>query len=172
MRIRSIVLAVFAVPVLIVLAVVFGARDNASESGASVNRALGAGIPVVVQPPDPEFTRTMFAVATIETVDQKIDECRGPVAVPLGSTQPILVAEHDYCGGSAWISRLEIDEAVSLNGPGLDEGLYVATELKTVARGNATVADLPQTDIVLQTCISKTEMVLVGLTEFGTGSEL
>lgn len=130
---------------------------------------FGEGVPTVISPPIAEFTRTTVAQATIETVDKMIDKCRGPVSVVLGPTQPTLVAEHDYCGGSEWIPELELGEAASLSGPGIEEGLYVATEIKTVPRhSNATVADLPVTDVVLQTCISKTEMILVGLTKFAT----
>lgn len=128
---------------------------------------LGVSLPTVVRPPETVFTRTMFATATITTVDKQLDTCRGPVSVPLGSNRPILVAEHDFCGGSAWISRLDRGEAVDLSGPGLASGIYVVAELKIVKRdGNATVKDLPQEDVVLQTCISKTEMVLVGLSRF------
>lgn len=128
---------------------------------------LGASLPTVVHPPKPVFTRTMFATATITTVGKQLDTCRGPVSVPLGSNRPILVAEHDFCGGSAWISRLDRGQAVDLSGPGLAADIYVVSEIKTVKRdGNATVKDLPQQDVVLQTCISKTEMVLVGLSRF------
>lgn len=134
-----------------------------------VDSSFGAIMPAVFKPPKPEFTRVMYAAATIKTVDKQIDKCRGPIAVNLGSSRPVLVAEHDYCGGSAWISKLESGAAVRLSGPGVDDGLYVTAELKTVPRdGNATVRDLPQTDVVLQTCISRTEMVLVGLTKFYT----
>ena len=138
-----------------------GGIDGTGKAG------FGEGVPNISAAPIAEFTRTIVAEATIETVDTMIDKCRGPVSVVLGPTQPTLVAEHDYCGGSEWIPELELGEATSLSGAGMEEGLYVATEIKTVPRhGNATVADLPVTDVVLQTCISKTEMILVGLTKF------
>ena len=141
----------------------FGGIDGSGKAG------FGEGVPTVITPPNTQFTRTIVAGATIETVEKMIDKCRGPVSVVLGPTQPTLVAEHDYCGGSEWIPELELGEATSLSGPGMEEGLYVATEIKTVPRhGNATVADLPVTDVVLQTCISKTQMILVGLTKFDT----
>lgn len=128
---------------------------------------FGASLPTVVRPPKVVFTRTMFATATITTVDKQIDKCRGQVSVPLGSNRPILVAEHDFCGGSARISRLDRGEAVYLSGPGLAADIYVVSEIKTVKRdGNATVRDLPHNDVVLQTCISKTGMALVGLSRF------
>lgn len=140
---------------------------GASIADVSSPDGLGVSLPTVVSPPKTVFTRTMVATATIATVDKQIDKCRGPVSVPLGSNRPILVAEHDFCGGSAWISRLDRGEAVDLSGPGLASDIYVVSEIKTVKRdGNATVKDLPQKDVVLQTCISKTEMVLVGLSRF------
>lgn len=144
----------------------FDGTDGFDGTG---DAGFGEGVPTVITPPNSEFARTIVAEATIETVEKVIDKCRGPVSVVLGPTQPTLVAEHDYCGGSEWIPELGLGEAASLSGPGLEEGLYVATEIKTVPRhGNATVADLPVTDVVLQTCISKTEMILVGLTKFAT----
>lgn len=130
---------------------------------------FGALLPTVVHPPKTVFTRTMFATATLTTVYKQIDKCRGPVSVPLGKNRPILVAEHDFCGGSAWISRLDRGQAVDLSGPGLAADIYVVAEITTVKRnGNATVRDLPQKDVVLQTCISKTEMMLIGLSRFSS----
>lgn len=146
------------------LAVVAGCgatTDTARTDG------FGASMPTVVRPPGTVFTRTMFASASIATVDMQIDKCGGPVSVPLGGNRPILVAEHDFCGGSGWISRLNRGQAVDLSGPGIGSGIYVVAELKVVPRGGkAKISDLPKQDVVLQTCISKTEMVLVGLNRF------
>lgn len=148
------------------LALVAGCGGSSVADVASFDE-FGASMPTVVHPPKPVFTRTMFATATITTVDKQIDKCRGPVSVPLGGNQPVLVAEHDFCGGSVWIGRLHRGQAVNLSGPGVSSDIYVVAEIKTVKRdGGATVKDLPQQDIVLQTCISKTKMVLVGLSRF------
>ncbi|MBC7596341.1 MAG: hypothetical protein H7288_20830, partial [Kineosporiaceae bacterium] len=118
---------------------------GASVADFSSPDALGVSLPTVVHPPKTLFTRTMFATATITTVGKQIDKCRGPVSVPLGSNRPVLGAEHDFCGGSAWFSRLGQGGAVDLSGPGVASDIYVVSEIKTVTRdGNATVKDLPK----------------------------
>lgn len=119
--------------------------------------------PLVLNPPEPLFTRTMFAAATLKTVEEEIDKCRGPVAVDLGSHRPVLVAEHDYCGGSEWIGELDVGDAVKLGGDGIDPGLYVAKEMKYERRGMTFVGDLPLGDVVLQTCVTKSYLVLVAM---------
>lgn len=112
---------------------------------------------------DARFSRVMAKATDLENVDPALDACAGPVAVDVGDDRPLLIAEHDYCGGSSWIPKLEADDVVQLMGPGVDAGLYSATEITTVPRYDSTLADLPDTDVVLQTCISRDEMVLVGL---------
>ena len=110
------------------------------------------------------FTRMTAKFTDLENVDPALDACAGPVAVHLGKDKPLLIAEHDYCGGSDWMSRLELDDVVELMGPGVDSGLYRADDITFVPRYEAKVKDLPDADIVLQTCVSREEMVLVGLT--------
>jgi hypothetical protein len=78
----------------------------------------------------------------------------------------VLVAEHDYCGGSAWMPKVGKGDAVRLSGEGVKAGTYVATTIKHVPRRLTKVRDLPDTDIVLQTCISPNTMVLVGMDLF------
>lgn len=123
-------------------------------------------LPRVTAPPDPRFSRDIFAAADLDDSIRYIDKCAGPVAIDVGDDQPVLIAEHDYCGGSAWISELSDGDAVSLSGPGVNDGLYVVQRQKVETRGKADVGDLPAGDVVLQTCISKTELVLVGLTKY------
>jgi len=121
-------------------------------------------LPVPAEPvPKPRFTRTMFTYVELARVDRALDACGGPVAVDIGRQHSVLIAEHDYCGGSDWVPKLRNDDAVRLNGEGVRAGTYVVTEIRFEPRRNSTVGDLPQTDAVLQTCISKTEMILVGL---------
>lgn len=112
---------------------------------------------------DARFSRVTAKFTDLENVDPALDACAGPVAVHLGDAHPLLIAEHDYCGGSDWMPKLTEDDVVQLTGPGVDAGLYEAVEITEVPRYDSTLADLPDTDVVLQTCISRSEMVLVGL---------
>lgn len=122
---------------------------------------VAAGPEVAV--PDARFSRTIHADTDLDGVDPALDACAGPVAVDLGDGHPVLVAEHDYCGGSAWIPKLESDDVVGLRGPGVEPGLYTAGEIKYVPRQGSQVEDLPDGDVVLQTCVSRSTMVLVAL---------
>lgn len=169
MRIREIVLAAFAIPTLVLLAVVLVPPPLGDQPGSGRNFSR-VSLSAVAEPvafarptPKPTYTRTIYATATIDSVAKQIDKCRGPVAVLMqGGT--VLVAEHDYCGGAAWIGKISVGQAVRLSGPGIDPGIYVADELRYQLRGKAKVSDLPDYDVVLQTCVTKTELVLVGMT--------
>ncbi len=112
---------------------------------------------------DARFSRTIAKFTVLENVDPALDACAGPVAVYLGAEHPKLVAEHDYCGGSEWMPKLDRNDVVQLTGPGVEAGLYTTETIKHVPRYDSTVEDMPDGDVVLQTCISKTTMVLVGL---------
>lgn len=112
---------------------------------------------------DAKFSRTIAKVTSLDGVDPALDACAGPVAVWLGNGHPILVAEHDYCGGSAWMPKIRSNDVVQLTGPGVEPGLYRAETIKYVPRYDSKVKDMPDGDIVLQTCVSRTRMVLVGL---------
>jgi hypothetical protein len=129
-----------------------------SASMASVGRT------VTLPLPKPRFTRTMYASVKLPGASVMLDACDGPIAVDIGKKSTVLIAQHDYCGGSAWISKLGMGDAVALKGDGVTPGTYVVTEIRFQLRNaGATVGDLPKTDAVLQTCVSKTKMVLVGL---------
>ena len=112
---------------------------------------------------DAKFTRSIAKFTDLESVEPALDACAGPVAVYLGAEHPKLVAEHDYCGGSDWMPKLDTNDVVQLSGRGVEAGLYTAETIKYVPRYDSTVDDMPDSDVVLQTCISKTKMVLVGL---------
>lgn len=124
--------------------------------------------PVVQRVPAPraKFDRTIYATTELAKSDLFLDLCRGPISVDLGDARPVLVVEHDYCGGLEWIPKLAVGQAVKLKGDGLRRGTYVVTEIKHADRGVAKIKDLPRTDVVLQTCISPKEMVLVGIERF------
>lgn len=112
---------------------------------------------------DAKFARDIAKLTDLDHVDPALDACAGPVAVYLGSRHPMLVAEHDYCGGSDWMPKIDADDVVQLTGPGVDAGLYTAETITFVPRYGSTLGDLPDGDVVLQTCVSRTRMVLVAL---------
>lgn len=112
---------------------------------------------------DAKFTRSIAKFTDLDSVEPALDACAGPVAVYLGAEQPKLVAEHDYCGGSEWMPKLDTDDVVQLTGRGVEAGLYTAETIKYVSRYDSTVDDMPDGDVVLQTCIDKETIVLVGL---------
>lgn len=130
-------------------------------------------LPTVTAPPEPppkpktKFNRTIWTSTTLATMLPALDKCRGPVSAVLGEGQPIYVAEHDYCGGSAWMWRLGKKDLVGLDGAGVEAGTYVVTELKYFPRkSGAGPSDLPPGEIVLQTCVSKTQMVFIALEKY------
>ena len=112
---------------------------------------------------DAKFARDIAKVTDLDHVEPALDACAGPVAVYVGSRHPMLVAEHDYCGGADWMPKIDANDVVQLTGPGVDAGLYTAETIKHVPRYGSTLEDLPDGDVVLQTCVSRTRMVLVGL---------
>ena len=112
---------------------------------------------------DAKFSRSIAKYTDLESVEPALDACAGPVAVYLGDGKPRLVAEHDYCGGSDWMPKLDEDDIVQLTGRGVEAGLYRTDSIKYVPRYDSTVDDMPDGDVVLQTCIDKKTMVLVGL---------
>lgn len=116
--------------------------------------------------PEPRFTRTMYASSGLDESTKLLDDCKGPVAVWLGEERPTLVAEHDYCGGSEWVSKVKVGDAVKIGGEGVDDGIFVVTNLTYETRNEVTVGDLPEADVVLQTCVTKTRLVLVGMERF------
>ena len=112
---------------------------------------------------DAKFSRSIAKYTDLESVEPALDACAGPVAVYLGNGKPRLVAEHDYCGGSDWMPKLDEDDVVQLTGRGVEAGLYRTESIKYVPRYDSTVDDMPDGDVVLQTCIDKKTMVLVAL---------
>jgi len=112
---------------------------------------------------DAKFSRSIAKYTDLESVEPALDACAGPVAVYLGDGKPRLVAEHDYCGGSDWMPKLDENDVVQLTGRGVEAGLYRTDSIKYVPRYDSTVDDMPDGDVVLQTCIDKKTMVLVGL---------
>ena len=97
-----------------------------------------------------KFSRSIAKYTDLESVDPALDACAGPVAVYLGDEQPRLVVEHDYCGGSDWMPKLDTNDVIHLTGPGVVAGLYTAETIKHVPRYDSRVDDMPAGDIVLQ----------------------
>lgn len=154
-----------AAAVLGLLAGCSAAPSAPSDVPASVPRPSPT-IETPVPPPPAKFSRTMFAASTLKQSTDLIDQCRGPVAVQLRGDRPVLVAEHDYCGGEDWIPQLATGDAVKLDGDGVAADTYIVTGIELAPRGVTKVKDLPEGDVVLQTCISADELVLVSLERF------
>ena len=119
-----------------------------------------------VPPPKAKFVRTIYAASSLKRSDLMLDFCKGPIAVFVGHHRPVLVAEHDYCGGLEWMPKLGKGDAIKLSGDGVQDGTYVVTTIGHGLRNQTKVRDLPDTDIVLQTCVSHNTMVLVGMDLF------
>lgn len=118
--------------------------------------------------PEPRFTRTTYAATDLDGATALLDVCKGPIAVFLGVNRPTLIAEHDYCGGSSWMSKVKVGDAVRIDGDGVDDGIFVVTSLTYETRHEVRVGDLPDADAVLQTCVTKTKLVLAGLERYET----
>lgn len=140
--------------------------DGGGESFAAATLPTES-VPPASPPPRPDVRRTTSAAATLATFEGPLDACRGPVAIDVQEAgRPLLVSEHDYCGGAAWIPRLGRGDVVQLDGPGVDDGLYRVDVVDRHQRRDVYVRDLrPSADVVLQTCVSQTQLVLVALTK-------
>lgn len=153
---------------VLALVIILVVRDDSSERVDPYLQFMTAHLDVVsAQPeevsPDARFTRTIYRETDLDGVEPALDACAGPVAVDLGADHPTLVVEHDYCGGLAWMPKLKRTDVVKLKGPGIEPGFYAVERIKHVPRYTSKVDDLPESHTVLQTCISRTTMVLVGL---------
>lgn len=146
---------------------VLSVSDQPTATASPPSSLETALIPAVsgppVEVPKPRFTRTMYATTQLAGAGVMLDACAGPIAIQLGAGRPVLVAQHNYCGGTAWMPKLNLGDAVSLKGEGVQPGVYVVTEIRYQIRDEATVGDLPQADAVLQTCVTKRKLILVGL---------
>ena len=152
-----------------VVALMSGADSGASptSSGPSVlETASLEQVGEVVPAPRAKFTRTIYATSNLARSELMLDFCRGPIAIDLGDRWPVLVAEHDFCGGTAWMPKLAVGEAIKLTGGGVEDGTYVVTTIENGIRGKTKVRDLPDADIVLQTCVTTDKTVLVGMELF------
>ena len=167
-RVVAVLLTAGTTVLVAVLALGWGTPSPTPPAAGSTSFET-ASIDTVTRPtptPVAKFTRTIWASTTLNRSELMLDFCRGPISIDLGDARPVLVAEHDYCGGTAWMPRLETGDAVKLSGDGVERGTYVVTEIDHAVRGKAKVKDLPQTDLVLQTCVTPEKMVLVGLELF------
>lgn len=163
------VILVFASVAVITAVLTLSSRSTGSASVAPsrLETASFANLSAPPEPPPkPKFTRTIYAATQLAGASVMLDACHGPIAVNLGKRRPVLVAEHNYCGGSAWMPKINLGDAVRLKGDGIEPGIYVVTEVRFQLRRKAKVRDLPEADAVLQTCVSKKKMVLVGLKKF------
>ncbi|KAA1400416.1 hypothetical protein [Aeromicrobium ginsengisoli] len=164
------ILAALVVAATAVLAVTLLSSGSDAPTPSSGPTALqSATLDQVVRPAKPpkaKFVRTIFATSSLKRSEFMLDLCKGPIAVFVGDYRPRLIAEHDYCGGLAWIPKLGKGDAIKLSGDGVRDGTYVVKTIGHAPRNETKVRDLPHTDIVLQTCVSQNTMVLVGMDLF------
>ena len=160
-------LVVAAIAVVAVTLLSSGSDSPPASTGpAALQTASLDQVSKPVPPPKAKFVRTIFATSSLESSELMLDFCKGPIAVFVGHHRPVLVAEHDYCGGLAWMPKLGKGDAIKLSGDGVQDGTYVVTTIEHGIRNKTKVRDLPDTDIVLQTCVSHNTMVLVGMDLF------
>lgn len=157
---RRLIVLVVGIAALITVFVV--AQSPSDDAAVATSAVVDPPRPT----PEPRFSRTTYGVTNLDGSTAMLDRCKGPVAVWLGEDRPTLVAEHDYCGGMFWMAKLKEGDAVALDGKGVDDGIFVVTSLKYETRNQVTVGDLPEADVVLQTCVTKTKLVLVGMERF------
>jgi hypothetical protein len=162
--------AALVVAATMVLAVILLTPKSESPASPSAPTALESAtldqVTRLTAPPKARFVRTIFATSSLKRSELMLDFCKGPIAVFVGHHRPRLVAEHDYCGGLEWIPKLGKGDAIKLSGDGVKDGTYVVKTIGHAPRREAKVRDLPDTDIVLQTCVSQNTMVLVGMDLF------
>lgn len=163
-----------AVPVLglaLLAGCTAGSSRPAGESFEAAALPRVEAVPTRAPAPEPDVRRTTSTAATLATFQAPLDACRGPVAIDVQEAgRPVLVSEHDYCGGAAWIPQLDRGDVVALDGPGVGAGLYRVAVVDRHRRRDVYVRDLrPTADVVLQTCLSDTELVLVALTRVLNG---
>ena len=163
-------LAALGVAAAAVLAVLLMAPRSEPPPASSAPTALESAtldqVTRLTTPPKAKFVRTIFATSSLKRSEFMLDFCKGPIAVFVGEHRPRLIAEHDYCGGLEWMPKLGKGDAIKLSGDGVKDGTYVVKTIGHAPRLKAKVRDLPDTDIVLQTCISQNSMVLVGMDLF------
>jgi hypothetical protein len=164
------ILAALVVAATAVLAVTLLMSEPTSKPAPTAPTALQTAtldqVTRLTPPPRAKFVRTIFATSSLKRSELMLDFCKGPIAVFLGENRPRLIAEHDYCGGLEWMPKLAKGDAIKLSGDGVKDGTYVVTTIDHGIRNKTKVRDLPDTDIVLQTCVSHNTMVLVGMNLF------
>lgn len=89
-----------------------------------------------------------------------VNRCSGPVAITGSVGLPLLIAEHNYCGGSGHIAARRIGQRVNVSG----YGTYRVVSRKNVVRGTSSDVIRGMGSIVLQTCVGST-INLVGLSK-------
>lgn len=159
---RRMIVLVVGLVALIAVAVMNQAPANTPRSQLQKSALAAIERPA----PEPRFARTTYAATNLKGATPLLDACKGPVAVFLGVDKPTLIAEHDYCGGSSWMSKVKVGDAVRIDGEGVDDGIFVVTSLTYETRHEVKVGDLPDADAVLQTCVTKTRLVLAGLERY------
>lgn len=114
-------------------------------------------------PPPIEPAALVIRIAAVTgplTMQSAINACNGPVEIDWG-IYPTEIAEHDYCGGTAF-SALSAGQRVQVIG-GSVAGTYVVNgNLRYASAGSSASALNGIGDIALQTCVTD-GVILVGL---------
>ena len=113
---------------------------------------------------DAKFSRSIAKITDLDHVDPALDACAGPVAVYLG-------ARPSHARRRARLLRrlgLDAEDRRERRRPAdaawaSSRASTRAETIKYVPRYDSTLSDMPDGDVVLQTCVSRTRMVLVGL---------
>lgn len=120
--------------------------------------------PVIEESPSVALVVRVASVTTPATMQAAINQCHGPVEIDWGFL-PTEIAEHDYCGGSAF-SALSAGQQVQVVG-GSMAGRYVVNGQRRFAAAGSSAYQLDGLgDLALQTCVSG-GVILVGLDRVG-----
>lgn len=124
---------------------------------------------VTMTPPPPALVVRIASVTTPESMQAAINSCSGPVEILWNDSQwgfhPTEIAEHDYCGGTAF-SALSAGQRVQVVGGDLSGTYLVNGDRRFVALGSSPQELDGIGDIALQTCVPG-GLILIGLDRIG-----
>ena len=135
------------------------AKAVGSADGTSARVTITKPKPTVKKP---HVTRVPISQwATTDDMQRKLDRCIGPVAITIPDA-PLLIAEHDYCGGAARIASRRMGDRVHVTSGGGVNGTYKVVSIRRVPKGSSTSVLRGLGAVVLQTCVGNA-VVLVGI---------
>jgi hypothetical protein len=141
----------------------YAAQAPVSAPGLPPRVAAAAPVPASapVAPPAPAV-RTIYVAGS--GGQGMVDKCIGPIHFTPTDAYSLFIVEHDFCGGWAQFSGIQVGETVNISG----YGTYTVTGRGTVPNPGSTndvsrvLGGMPRA--VLQTCIPGTsQMLVIGL---------